>query len=72
MVEIKAIIIDFPDGKRRLTVFLWQIGDRAGQFLVYPSDLPENKGQIKKYVAEKLGIPMSEILWVEGVEVPKT
>ena len=71
MVPIKGLVLDYPKRNKQLTIFLWQDGERSGQYLAYPSKLPINKEQIKREIVKQLKVSIDEVYWENGIIIPK-
>lgn len=68
--ELRGIAIDCPDGKRRVTIITR--GERGDDysFIVFSSDKPLNRGQIKKIIGDRFDIPPGQVKWPPHVKVP--
>lgn len=68
--ELRGILIDRPEGKRRVTII--SRGERGDDYTVlhFPPDKPLNRGQVKKVIADHFGIPPGQVKWPPHVKVP--
>jgi hypothetical protein len=71
MCHIRGLAVDKPEASQRKRIFVANSTKEEYQALTYPQAKPWNKGQIKKWIAEQLSIPVEDVNWPEFLKVPK-
>jgi len=69
-MEIRAIMIDAPEGTKRVRIFVR--GKRGDDYRVleYPKSSKLNRGQIIAFVGKSLGVGPGKIVWPDFLKVP--
>jgi len=71
MLELRAIIIDSPEGVRRVRLFIR--GERGDDYRTfeYPSSKKLTRGAIEKFLAKETGVGVKEIAIAHHVKIPE-
>lgn len=69
-MEIRAIIIDAPQGTKRIRIMVR--GDRGDDYrtLEYPKGGKLNRGQVISFVGKSLGVAPGKIAWPDFLKAP--
>ena len=70
MVELRGITIDYPDNNKRVKIVTR--GEKGDDYttLAFPSSLPLNEGQIRKFLGNHFNEPPGKIVWPPHVKTP--
>ena len=70
MYELRGISVYYVKNQKRIT--LTTRGPLPDQYknFVFPTTLPLNRGQIRKFLGDHFGIPPGQVKWPPHVKVP--
>ena len=71
MVELRGIIIDSPEGGRRVRLITRSERGDDYETLEFPADLPLNWGQIIKFLGAHYGIEPGTIVCPSHIKIPE-
>lgn len=71
MIELRGIITHISGGTRRVRLVTRNEQGSNYETLEFPSGLPLNEGQIRKFLGDHYGMEPGHIIWPDHVKIPE-
>jgi len=71
MIELRAIIIDYPGSNKRIRLLTRSERGDDYETLEFPASLPLNRGQIIKFLGAHYGIEPGTIVCPSHIKIPE-